>query len=434
MIPLRLMRALLFACAMGAACVVHSADKSPSPGTRHASTADVTTHKVDGPIDHNHCTTRQFQHMSFQHEGVWFVFYSDGKDFRYQTSADFGRTWKRADQSVAPAPNGSSSFDVLQVGGTVYVCHARYPRGRYDVNAPYAKDPARRGEYTHEGRIKQGRIEGRQIQWSLDVNPDFTPDYCNLLQDSNGYLWVFTREQQVGTAHRSREPDDIQTWETDSVCLPVKGRHALDAAALDEGRLYVVSVLTTDGRLYGNLYDERNWGDRPVLIADDMTTVAGDDRRAAVQFDRTRKRLHLIYVDADNCLRYRHLDSPYHASDWQPALSAPGTKLRSGVFTAALSVDSSSSPYQLLITYGVQKHLGGDKRRRTGELRARRFDGQTWQGDSVLVSQPGTIHNWYPNVNQDVKNGLCVLFSQSIDKENLGTPLAVMISLVADVR
>ena len=40
--------------------------------------------------------------------------------------------------------------------------HARgslfwYPLGRYDVNAPYARDPARRGEYTHEGRIKKGR-------------------------------------------------------------------------------------------------------------------------------------------------------------------------------------------------------------------------------------------------------------------------------------
>lgn len=79
--------------------------------------------------------------MSFQYENVWFVFYSDGKDFRYQTSADFGRTWNRADEAVAPAPNGSSSFDVLQVGETNYVGHAHYPLARYDVNAPYAKDP-----------------------------------------------------------------------------------------------------------------------------------------------------------------------------------------------------------------------------------------------------------------------------------------------------
>ncbi len=92
-----------------------------------------------------------------------------------------------------------------------------------------------------------------------------------------------------------------------------------------------------------------------------------------------------------------------------------------------------SNPYDLVITYGVQKHLGHDLRRRTGELYARRFDGQKWKGDPVLMSQPGTIHNWYPNVNKDAKNGLCVLYSRSIDKYNLGVPLSVMIGLVADL-
>jgi hypothetical protein len=121
-----------------------------------ARTAQVTIREIDGPIDHNHCTTRQFQHMSFQHQGVWFVCYSDGSHFRYQTSHDDGKTWKRVEQPIAPAPNGSTSFDVLQVGDTVYVSHAHYPLGRYDVNAPYAKDATRRAEYTHEGRIKKG--------------------------------------------------------------------------------------------------------------------------------------------------------------------------------------------------------------------------------------------------------------------------------------
>ena len=47
----------------------------------------------------------------------------------------------------------------------------------------------------------------------------------------------------------------------------------------------------------------------------------------------------------------------------------------------------------------------------------------------MLVSQPGTIHNWYPNVNQDVREGLCVLYSRSKDREHLGVPLAVMVSV-----
>jgi len=397
-------------------------------GEHQGRNAKVNTCQIDGPIDHNHCTTRQFQHMTFRHEGVWFVFYSDGKDFRYQTSVDDGKTWERAEQPVTTAPNGSSSHDILKVGNTVYLAHAFYPLGRYDVNAPYARDPARRGEYTHEGRIKKGRIEGRRIRWLQDENPGFTPDYCNMVQDSNGFFWVFTREDQQGTAHRSRNPNDIDTWEPESICLPIKGRHALDAAALHEGRLYAVSVLTTDGTLYGKLFGGKRWGDDPVMLSDDMTTVAGDDRRLAVQFDPTQNRLHLIYVDAKNKLRYRYLDAPYQPSDWRPLPSSFGSELASGVFTCALSVDTSKAPYDLVITYGQEKHVGKDKRRRTGELYARRFDGQEWLGKPILLSQPGTIHNWYPNVNQYVREGLCVLYSRSTDAEHLGVPLAVMVS------
>ena len=256
------------------------------------------------------------------------------------------------------APNGSTSFDVLQVNDMVYVSYAHYPLGRYDVNAPYAKDPARRTEYRHEGRVRSGKIEGRHIRWAQDVDPGFTPDYCNLVQDQTGYFWIFTRENQYGTAHRSRHINDVRTWEPESICLPVQGRHALDAAALDGGRLYVVSLLTSDGKLYGNLYDGEDWDASPVLIADDLTTVPGDDRRLAVEFDPTEKRLHLIYVDAGNRLRYRHLDSPYGQSDWQPGLSLPGLEIAAQVFTAALSVDSSSKPYGLVITYGKEKILG----------------------------------------------------------------------------
>ena len=286
---------------------------------------------------------------------------------------------------------------------------------------------------THEGRIKQGQIEGRRIHWSQDVNPGFTPDYCNLVRDSKGFFWVFTRENQLGTAHRSRAPNDIEFWEPRTTCLPVKGRHTLDAAALDGGKLYAVSLLTTDGKLYGNLYDGNKWGDSPMLIAKDLTTVAGDDRRLAVEFDPTQKRLHLIYVNANNRLRYRQLESPYRLEDWKPALSKPGADIAEEVFTAALSVDSSSTPYGLVITYGIEKYLGKDKRRRTGELYARRFDGRYWQTDPVLISEPKTIYNWYPNVNQDASHGLCVLYSRSIDEDNLGVPLAAMTTLVTNI-
>ena len=400
-----------------------SAETPPMPAS------DVTIRELEAAIDHNHCTTRQFQHQTFCHQGVWFVFYSDGKVFRYQTSDDAGKTWRRAREAVATAPNGSSSFDVLRLGDAVYISHAHFPLGRYDVNAPYARDPARRGEYRHEGRVKKGRIDGRTIRWLADAKLPFTPDYCNLVRDTAGHFWVFTREAGQGVASRSSRPNDIREWTPPAVCMPVTGRHALDAAALDGGKLYAASVLTTGGKLYGNLYDGTRWGRTAVLIADGLTRVAGDDRRLSLEFDSARKRLHLVYVDARSTLRSRYLDSPYRPQDWWPPLSKPGRELAGGVFTSALSVDTSRTPYGLAITYGLQRHLGRDKRQRTGELYARRFDGERWRGAARLVSQPATVHNWYPSVNRDVAGGLCVLYSRSVDKAHLGTPLAVMVAV-----
>jgi len=391
--------------------------------------SEVTIREIESPVDHNHCTTRQFQHKTFYHEGLWFVFYSDGRDFWCQTSADSGKTWQRARKPVAQAPNGSSSFDLLKVGDTLYVSHARYPLGRYDPDAPYAKDPARRGEYRQEGRIKKGRIEGRTIRWLSDVDPGFAPDYSSIVQDSAGRLWVFTRESGRVAVYRTREPHDTRRWTPKAVCIPTRGRHAPDAAALDGGKVYVASVLTTHGKMYGNLFDGNAWGRQGVLIADGLTHVAGDDRRLALEFDPTQKRLHLIYVDATNHLRYRALDSPYRPQDWRPALSRPGRVLAEGVFTCALSVDTAQRPYGLVITYGLEKQRGKDKRQRLGELYARRFDGNQWQGEAVLVSQPASTYNWYPSVNQDVRAGLCVMYSRSLDRTRLSVPLAVMVSI-----
>ena len=391
--------------------------------------AIVTRRQINPSVDHNHCTTRQFQHMTFYHEGVWFAFYSDGKDFRYQSSDDDGRTWHLAEEPVDQAPNGSTSFDVFKVGEFVYISHVVYPLGRYDVRAPYARDPARRGEYVHEGRIKKGRIAGRRINWLADVNPGFTPDYSNIIRDTAGYFWVFARESSLGVAYRSVSPDDIRRWAPKVVCMPIRGRHALDVAPLDDKKLYVVSTLTTAGKIFGSLCDGLGWSSEAVLLCDEATTVAGDDRRASIEFDPTQKRLHLVYVDGRGKLRYRVLATPYQPDNWQPALSTPGLELAENVFTSAISVDTSANPYSLMITYGVEKHAGTDNRERTGELFARRFDGKRWQGEATLMSEPGTIHNWYPNVNQDVSTGLCVMYSRSVDKSTLGKPLAVMVSV-----
>jgi len=392
--------------------------------------AQPVIRELEPAVDHNHCTTRQFQHMSFQHKGAWFVFYSDGRDFRYQTSVNGGKTWSRDAMPVDAAPNGSTSFDVLKVGDEVFISHVLYPLGRYDPTAPYAKDPSRRGEYRSEGRIKRGRIVGRAIHWLEDVNPGFVPDYGNLVRDSDGYFWVFTRDAGLGVAHRSQAPGDISRWNPKVVCLRAEGRHAMDAAALDQGRLYVASVLTTGGQLIGNLFDGKSWRQGTTALSNDMTTVAGDDRRAALKFDKSNQRLHLIYVDSGNNLRHRSLRAPYGDSDWSPELSQPGRRLVGDAFTCALSLDTSRSSHGLVLTYGLQRHAGRDRRERTGEIHVRRFDGLEDLGRPLQVSGPGTKLNWYPNVNGDASNGLCVMYSRSVDASSLQKPLSVMASIV----
>jgi len=37
-----------------------------------AGTSNVTIREIDGPIDHNHCTTRQFQHVAFRYNSPYF--------------------------------------------------------------------------------------------------------------------------------------------------------------------------------------------------------------------------------------------------------------------------------------------------------------------------------------------------------------------------
>ena len=47
------------------------------------------------------------------------------------------------------------------------------------------------------------------------------------------------------------------------------------------------------------------------------------------------------------------------------------------------------------------------------------------------MSQPGAIYNWYPNVNQDAADGLCLLYSRSAGRASIAGPLAIMVSVKA---
>jgi hypothetical protein len=395
-----------------------------------SASSEVIIRELETTVDHNHSTTRQFQHMVFALNDTWFVFYSDGKNFRYQTSDRMDGNWIRCKSPIDSAPNGSSGFDLINTRNVVYLAYPVYPMGRYDPNAPYARDSEHRYEYRVEGRIKKGLIEGHEIRWIIDKKTDFIPSYTKLVIDSLKRIWIFNREIQYMRSRRSREPECIDDFLPATVPIPVKGRHALDAVALDNGKMYAASVLTDQGFLYGNLFDGEKWSNSPVLIEDKMSKVAGDDRRLAMGYDPDEKRLHLIYIDSSGILRYRRLDYPYRPEDWIPQLGTQGRTLASSVFTCALSMVFSSTPNDLIITYGIEKYVDSDPRFRTGELFTRRFDGTGWVDRELLISQPGTIFNWYPNVNLDASKGLTILYSRSLNANKVVNPLAIMVSQV----
>jgi len=99
--------------------------------------------------------------------------------------------------------------------------------------------------------------------------------------------------------------------------------------------------------------------------------------------------------------------------------------LEKKVFTCALSIDTSTSPYGLKMLYGKLRYVGEDPRVRTGELYVRDFNGECWTGKPILVSEPNTIHNWYPNLNRDASRELCILYTKGLE-----IPLSIMVSVI----
>ena len=59
-----------------------------------------------------------------------------------------------------------------------------------------------------------------------------------------------------------------------------------------------------------------------------------------------------------------------------------------------------------------------------------KFDGKSWSGP-VIVSEPGTKHNWYPNMNEDASRGVGVLYLKGLPKNQSavkGTDFDIMFS------
>ena len=91
-------------------------------------------------------------------------------------------------------------------------------------------------------------------------------------------------------------------------------------------------------------------------------------------------------------------------------------------FTTVLSLDTSRDPAHVYVLFGKTLFENkGDLRSTYGELYLQRSDGKTWT-DPVLVSEPGTTENWYPNMNEDVSRGIGVVYLKGSGRTQTGKP------------
>ncbi len=380
-----------------------------------------------------HATTRGTIRLVFPHEGKWLVF-RGGPD-TYHFSKD-GIRW-----TATESPKASRSH--LIDGDTIYTFYTV-------LVEPEPK-------WIFDSFVCRGTISGEEIQWEepykFDTQLSYYPD---LKQDTNGYFTMTGRvplrdekHQFIGTEvlwKRSTRPNDISEWEPDMRCIehtsdkPVDknswkkiGSTAHENLTLEDGKSYVFGMMTVGGagRLYGNLFDGEKWGTKSIELATGMSTWAGTDRRMCAVFDKAAKVIHLAYVDGGGNLWYRNAKTPYSANDWSKPVQLQPFK----TFTVVLSLDTSHQPAHVYVLFGKTLFEGKDLRNTYGALYLQRFDGQSWS-EPVLVSEPDTEDNWYPNMNADVKCGIGILYLKGSGRTRPGKkpPLDIMFAATGAPR
>ena len=355
-----------------------------------------------------HSTTRGTIRLVFPHEGRWLVFRGDPDTYHF---SEDGRTWTSTE-----APQAGRSH--LIEGNTIYTFYT------------VLVEPAPKSIF--DRFVCEGTISGTEIRWKepcrLYTRLGYYPD---LKRDSIGYFTMTGRAalydeegEFAGTEvlwKSTVRPGDLERWTPDVRYIPHRSDRHTDEDSwkrvgstvhenlvLEDGKSYAFAMMTVDGKgmLYGNLHDGETWGKTETVLADDMSTWAGTDRRLCAVFDEAAKVIHLGYVDGRGRLWYRSASSPYGAKNW----SEPVQLQPFETFTVVLSLDTSHRPAHVYALFG--KTLFEDKkdlRNTYGALYLQRLDGQVW-GEPVLVSEPGTEDNRYPNMNEDLRHGIGILY------------------------
>lgn len=382
-----------------------------------------THSKIATTLNGWHSTTRGMIRLVFPHEGKWLVFRGDPNTYHF---SEDGVTWTGTEAQQAARSH-------LIDGNTIY--------STYNVLV----EPA--PKWIFDKFICKGTISGKEIRWEKPYKIDTRVDYYRDLQrDTNGYFTMTGRAASPEGSEvlwkRSTSPHDISEWEPDVRYINRRGDGPIEGdrnswkkigstvhenLTIEDGKSYAFGMMTVDrvGRLYGNLHDGEKWGEKETELATGMSAWAGTDRRMCAVFDETAKVIHLAYVDGDGDLFYRSAKTPYGADDWsEPAQLQPFK-----TFTVVLSLDTSHQPNHVYALFGKTLHEDKKDLRNTyGALYLQRFDGQSWS-KPILISEPGTEDNWYPNMNADLKHGTGILYlkgSHQRPQVDGKTPLDIM--------
>jgi len=412
------MKKLIFFTLTVAVCIILSNSLSCSDKKAISWQPAFIHSKIATTLGGWHSTTRGTIRLVFPWHGKWLVF-RGGPD-TYHFSED-GITW-----TASEAPQASRSH--LIKGDTIYsvynVLDETLPAGNYNLF------------------ICRGKIFDNAIQWETPVKLETRLGYYpDLQQDEKGYFTITGRalirdekNEIIGEEilwKRSTRPNDISEWESDVRFIHHVGDRAIgmggwkkvgspahENLTLENGKSYVFGMMTVNGvgKLYGNMFDGRNWGDEDVELATGMSTWRGTDRRMCATFDETAKVIHLAYVDGEGGLWYRRVANPYNAEDWSDPVKLQSFK----TFTVVLSLDTSHQPAHVYLLFG--KTLFEDEkdlRNTYGALYLQRFDGKRWS-KPVLVSEPDTEDNWYPNMNADLRHGIGILYLKGSSRTREG--------------
>ena len=229
---------------------------------------------------------------------------------------------------------------------------------------------------------------------------------------------------------------DLLTNRTDEPSLGLAYLVMQYAAERQETRLARGIVCTTDDVTELRAFLEKirrvfPRNDTPIGISLDGLEGPGSyglnrNVRMTILIAKDNKVIHLSYVDHDSRLWYRTCKSPYRAGDWTAPVKLKAFK----VFTNVMSLDTSQTPARVYLLYGKTEFEHPDRRWQSGSLFLSKFDGKSWS-DPVIVSEPGTKHNWYPNMNEDASRGVGVLYLKGLPKNQSavkGTDFDIMFS------